>query len=203
MIARPTTTSAAATTSTRKTNIQPSTEFRKCANAMNERLTALSISSMDMNITSGLRRTSTPIAPMVKSSALTMRYAVTGMVRSPYLLLAHEAAAHHHRAQHRDHQQHARDLEGKREAMEERLTERLGVAEARHRLRQSVEASHFGVRGQRTVEQRNNQPARQNDAQTHARAPLPAQPIRPADATALGREHRHDEKEEHHYRPGI
>src|SRR5262249_32213531 len=73
IIARPTTTSAAATVSTRKTKTQPSTELRKRANAMKLRFTALSINSMDMNITSGLRRTSTPTAPMVKSSALTMR----------------------------------------------------------------------------------------------------------------------------------
>jgi hypothetical protein len=42
------------------------------------RLAALSISSMHSRITSGLRRTSTPPAPMQKMSAETMRYQVSG-----------------------------------------------------------------------------------------------------------------------------
>jgi hypothetical protein len=69
MIARPTTTSAAATTMTKKAMTWPSRAPLMRAKVTRLRLTALSISSMHMNTTIALRRTSTPTAPMENSSA--------------------------------------------------------------------------------------------------------------------------------------
>ena len=69
MMARPTATSAAATHITKKTRAWPSARAVRWPNATSARLAALSISSMDMKITSGLRRTSTPSTPMLKSTA--------------------------------------------------------------------------------------------------------------------------------------
>ena len=68
MMPRPTTTSAAATTSTKNTTTWPPMSLSIRAKVTNVRLTALSMSSTHMNITSGLRRTSRPTAPDVKRS---------------------------------------------------------------------------------------------------------------------------------------
>ena len=67
MIPRPTTTSAAATTSTNTTTVWPSMSSSMREKVTKVRVTALSISSTHMNITSGLRRTSSPTAPIAKS----------------------------------------------------------------------------------------------------------------------------------------
>src|SRR5258708_10934399 len=82
IIARPTTTSAAATVSTRKTNICPSAESRKLEMATNDRLTAFNINSIDIKIMSGLRRISTPTTPTVNKIALTIKYADNGIIFS-------------------------------------------------------------------------------------------------------------------------
>ena len=76
MMPRPTTTSAAATTSTKNTVVCPPMSPNFTAKATNDRLTALSISSTHMNSTSGLRRTITPSAPMPNSAAARTRYHV-------------------------------------------------------------------------------------------------------------------------------
>jgi hypothetical protein len=65
-IARPTTTSAAATTITKNAMTWPSRLPCSRANAMNARLTAFSISSTHMNMTSAFLRTSTPTPPITK-----------------------------------------------------------------------------------------------------------------------------------------
>ena len=57
---RPTTTSAAATTSTKTTTVWPPMSSSIREKVTKVRVTALSISSTHMNITSGLRRTSRP-----------------------------------------------------------------------------------------------------------------------------------------------
>ncbi|KAG1647606.1 hypothetical protein GQR58_030464 [Nymphon striatum] len=62
MIARPTTTSAAATTSTKNTEISPPMSLRSLPKVTNVRFTALSMSSTHMNMMSGFRRTSKPVA---------------------------------------------------------------------------------------------------------------------------------------------
>ena len=71
---RPTATSQAATTMTISAKIWPSWLPCMREKATSARLPALSISSRQSRITSGLRRTSTPPAPIEKTSAETTRY---------------------------------------------------------------------------------------------------------------------------------
>ena len=73
MIASPIATSAAATTRVKNTITWPPMSSSARANVTNVRLAALSISSTHMNITSTLRRSSSPTAPMVNSNAPTTR----------------------------------------------------------------------------------------------------------------------------------
>ena len=63
-MARPTTTSAAATTMTKNAMTCPSRLACRRANATKARLHAFSINSMHMNTTMALRRTSTPTPPI-------------------------------------------------------------------------------------------------------------------------------------------
>src|SRR5690606_285040 len=74
MIARPITTSAAATTRTKKVASWPSRLPSARPAETRVRLTALSISSTHMNITRALRRTRMPIAPMVNNAAASSMY---------------------------------------------------------------------------------------------------------------------------------
>src|SRR6266545_3364119 len=85
MMARPTATSAAATHRTKKTSACPSIEPWRWPKATNARLAALSMISMDMKMTSGLRRTSTPRTPMTNSTAESPTYQEVGTIlrRSP------------------------------------------------------------------------------------------------------------------------
>ena len=71
---RPTATSQAATTITMSAKIWPSWLPCARAKATSARLAAFSISSMQSSSTSGLRRTSTPPAPIEKISAERTRY---------------------------------------------------------------------------------------------------------------------------------
>src|SRR5829696_4466257 len=68
-IANPTPTSAAATAITYRANTCPSTLPCRRAKAMKLRLTALRISSTDINTITALRRASTPYTPMQNSTA--------------------------------------------------------------------------------------------------------------------------------------
>ena len=77
MIPRPTTTSQAATTITTSAKIWPSPLPHMRENAISARLPAFSISSRQSRITSGLRRVSTPAAPMAKMNADSTRYQST------------------------------------------------------------------------------------------------------------------------------
>src|SRR5205807_3657879 len=72
-IASPTTASAAATVIDISANSWPSRFCSWRANVTRVRLAALSISSIEIRITSGLRRTRTPTAPSPKSTALSSR----------------------------------------------------------------------------------------------------------------------------------
>src|SRR5437764_14717345 len=74
MIPKPTAASAAATVITIKTNNCPETSRKKLEKATKVRFTALSISSMHMNIEITLRLISTPTAPIVNSTAESARY---------------------------------------------------------------------------------------------------------------------------------
>ena len=79
-MARPTATSAAATTKTNTTNTLPrsSVEPKRREKATSARFAALSMSSTDMRITTALRRVSTPAQPMKKSTADTAMNAPSG-----------------------------------------------------------------------------------------------------------------------------
>src|SRR5690606_17684355 len=74
MIASPMTTSAAATTRTKKVASWPSRVPKARPADTRVRLTALSISSTHMNITRALRRTRMPIAPIAKRAAASSMY---------------------------------------------------------------------------------------------------------------------------------
>src|SRR5262245_26895687 len=78
MIANPTAASAAATAITMKTNNWPVTSLCRRENAISERLTALSISSMHINSAMTLRWISTPTTPIVNKTALSARYHESG-----------------------------------------------------------------------------------------------------------------------------
>ena len=69
MMASPTATSAAAIVITKNTMICPSAAPWARPKATNARFAAFSMSSMDMKITSGFRRTRTPTTPMVNRIA--------------------------------------------------------------------------------------------------------------------------------------
>src|SRR5581483_6231319 len=139
MMPRPTTTSAAATTITKNTIDWPPTSSSMRANVMNVRLTALSMSSTHMNMISTLRRTSSPTAPMVNSTAATDRYHAPGTLISPrplelgvgfarLVVGGRVRPAHEHDGRHDgDHQQRRGDLEGQQVGAEQRPAELLHV----------------------------------------------------------------------------
>src|SRR4051794_24784748 len=134
MIARPTTPSAAATTSTKKTTTCPPMSFSMRAKVTKVKLTALSISSTHMNMTSTLRRISNPTAPMVKSMAARPRYQAPGTLTGASLLFrpvhaaARRVAGEHDRPDHGDDQQDRGHLEGQQVAGEQGARQLLDVA---------------------------------------------------------------------------
>ena len=83
MTPRPTVTSQAATTMTMIAKIWPSPLPCMRLKAMSARFAALSISSRQSRMTSGLRRVRTPAAPMQKTIAETARYQPMFTGRSP------------------------------------------------------------------------------------------------------------------------
>ena len=109
---------------------------RRCRRACGQkvtkvRLTALSMSSTHMNITSTLRRMSRPTAPMVNSTAARIRYYSPVDAHDVHELSAAGAGAgaagQHDGADDRDDEQHRRDLEGEQVAGEDRLGEPFDV----------------------------------------------------------------------------
>src|ERR1039458_3131758 len=78
MMASPTAASAAATIITKKTKICPFTACHWWAKVTNERLTALSMSSMDMKTVIRLRLMRKPATPSENSTALRSRYQEMG-----------------------------------------------------------------------------------------------------------------------------
>src|SRR5262249_5297823 len=83
MMASPTATSAAATHITKNTSACPSAVPCRCPRATSATLAALSMSSIDMKMTSGSRRINTPSTPMLNSTAESATYQEggTGMLR--------------------------------------------------------------------------------------------------------------------------
>ena len=79
IIESPTTASAAATTMMKKMKITPVMESIPREKVTNDKLTALSISSMLMKITITFRLSITPSTPMVKSAALNSKMCSMGI----------------------------------------------------------------------------------------------------------------------------
>ena len=79
MMASPTAASAAATIITKKTNIWPFTGCHWWAKVTNERLTAFSINSIDINTVIRLRLMRNPTMPRQNSRALRSRYQERGL----------------------------------------------------------------------------------------------------------------------------
>src|SRR5437016_13782333 len=90
MIPKPTAASAAATVITIKTNNCPETSRKKLENATKVRFTALSISSMHMNIEITLRLIITPTTPIVNRTAESARYHESCGVISLISVLEHQ-----------------------------------------------------------------------------------------------------------------
>src|SRR5688572_7943008 len=159
MIAKPTTTSAAATTIEKNASTWPSSARCIRENATSARFTAFSCSSTDMKISSAFFRNSTPSVPSVNNTPdSTMKYAIgvltVGSSRSDSsahrleLRLGHRAGlplSQHHGRDRGDDQQDRRGLEREEVVAEQHLRDRLRVArvvhsvEPRRRLRREAD----------------------------------------------------------------
>src|SRR6267142_3609053 len=187
MIASPTATSAAATHRTKKTRACPSTEPCCWPKATKARLDALSMISMDMKMTSGLRRTRTPRTPITKRTAESATYQEVGtMLRRPPL-------GQRNHAHQRREQEHRGDLE-RVEIVGEKLQ-----ADGRHPAR------HGAGRG-RPAEETRAQHHREDDqeqpAHRHGQPALGPEGIG-AGLLLAGDEHHDGEHEEDGDGPGI
>src|SRR5579883_3338391 len=106
---------------------------------MKDRFTAFNISSMDIKIVRGLRRTSTPIVPMVNRIALTIKYHVIGIpciyssdlagLLLPVARLSSTLAPQNHRPQQSHNDQQAGNFKRKSKAVEERHAKGFSVAQ--------------------------------------------------------------------------
>src|SRR5207302_9075744 len=138
MMASPTATSAAATAITKNTMAWPSAVPSRWPNATKATFAAFSISSIDMKITSGSRRTITPTTPMENSTAESARYHDSGG------MITGSALAPPGQQEHADHggqQQHRRHLEGKQIIGEQEAGDRLhAVRRGRPRRRPAAPA---------------------------------------------------------------
>src|ERR1700746_3929669 len=99
MMARPTAASAAATTMTKKTKICPSMRCHMWAKATKVRLTALSISSIDIKIVMTLRLMRKAQTPIEKSTAARMRYQAIGTMSLLLLPGEHDSAQNRNKDQ--------------------------------------------------------------------------------------------------------
>src|SRR5919106_1777981 len=121
MIPRPTTTSQAAITITIRAKTWPSWSPRARLKASSARLPAFSISSRQSRITSGLRRRSTPAAPVAKIRADSTRYQVRstggplGAGGFPFTV----ATGQHDCADCRDEKKQGGGLEGDQEPLQQ------------------------------------------------------------------------------------
>src|SRR5687768_13118519 len=174
MIARPTATSAAATTKMKTTNTLPrsSIDAKRRENATRARFVALSISSTDIRITTALRRTRTPAVPMKNKTAETAMNAPRGTA-TLFLVPFHEDD----RADHGGEEEHRRDFERECE-----------VAEDARRQRNEVAAAP--ARGSRVAELEGHECDEDRDRNDEQRGPvllrLEEEPVR---ARRLRREH--------------
>src|SRR5436305_2476288 len=193
IIARPTTTSAAATVSTIKTNICPSAESSLLEMATNDKLTAFNINSIDMKIINGLRRMSTPTTPTVNNIALTMRYADNGIFFSLCL------PAQYHRAQQRHDDQQACYLKGIDETVEQCLAKGFRIALRIHDVRKAISPScHCSIINGRPSKEQVTQGAYQHKPQYTGDPALPWNAISQSCIAGFrGKHGDHKEKEDH------
>src|SRR6185369_12359159 len=116
MIARPIAASPAAIVITKIEKICPVRSESLREKAIRFRFTAFNISSIDIRTVRKLRRTSTPMNPIVKirkeSASVSLIVIVIGSSsRLPSIHLLDGAATQHHRAHDRDEEEDRRDLE--------------------------------------------------------------------------------------------
>src|SRR5712692_10050345 len=183
MIASPTATSAAATHITKNTRACPSAVPCRCPRATSARLAALSISSMDMKMTSGLRRISTPSTPMLNSTADSATYQDSGTI----LLALHLPLRQRHHADDGHEQEHGGDLEREEVVGEQEPPQRLHAA--LYRDVRSGPAQHRGPQDQRHQDE-------EHADQRYRHPPLAAERVRPR--LLLARDQDHDGEDEQH-----
>src|SRR5437868_14494964 len=124
---RPTTTPEAAIAITAIANTWPSSCPNRRANAIRARFAPFSMISTESRMISGLRRTSTPSAPVTKSSAARTRYQPTS---GPCIVLQRSRVRAEHDAADRSDEQHDRgDLEREQVVGEEQAPDRRRRAE--------------------------------------------------------------------------
>src|SRR2546423_4743957 len=124
---RPTTTSEAAIAITAIANTWPSSCPNRRANAIRARFDPFNMISTESRMISGLRRTSTPSAPVTKRSAASTRYQPTS---GPCIVLQRPGVRAEHDAADGGDEQHDRgDLEGEQVVGEEESTDRGRRAE--------------------------------------------------------------------------
>src|SRR5205814_2592187 len=119
---RPTTTSEAAIAITAIAKTWPSSWPRRRANAISARFAPLSMISTESRMISGLRRTSTPSAPVTNRSAARTRYQPTSgpciVLQRPRMLAEHDPADRG------DEQHDRRHLEGEQVVGQEEPSDR-------------------------------------------------------------------------------
>src|ERR1019366_9363641 len=141
MIARPTAASAAATTMTKKTNTCPCNWPSALLNVTNARLTALSISSMDMKMVMMLRLKTNPTTPNPNKTALSTRKYEVGTTSPPEItgtLIGIFAARQDQRAQQCNQDQKRRQLKRKHvfaEQQRRKVARRNGLCRGRAQMR--------------------------------------------------------------------
>src|SRR5512146_880907 len=124
---RPTTTSEAATAITAIANTWPSSCPKRRANAISARFAPFSMISTESRMISGLRRTSTPSAPVTKRSPARTRYQPTS---GPCIVLHRSRVGAEHDAADRGDEEHdRRHLEGQEMVGEEEPADRRRRAE--------------------------------------------------------------------------
>src|SRR3954451_12768582 len=191
MIASPTAASAAATVMTKNTKTCPATPYA-CANAMNVRFTALSISSTHMKMMIALRRVSTPTTPMLKSSA---------EKNSDSASISIPPACQRDRSDNCGEQEYARDLEGEQVFMEQRTGDGLD--------RTICGDLRRGIVGRETQRVRYLRPRHREDHgqdrdANQAGDQLSSEPSRVGNLTGLPEVQQHDHEEKHdHDRAGV
>src|SRR4051812_20193983 len=147
----------AATVRTKKTTPCPATPYA-CANAMNVRFTALSISSTHMKMMIALRRVSTPTTPMVNSTA--EKKSDSASIRVP-------PPCERNGADDCREQEHARDLEGEQVFVKQGSGDGLDCAVRRDLRRRVVGRKPQRLRRSGASHREHHRKNRQTDQPRH------------------------------------